>query len=149
MSSAAYDNMEFVGASLEVDKPAEEDDDDVVMSHLRDRQLDSLDANVLNDSLDDHNVDFEDAGYEASHMSNGGSTLRVGSYDAYHAESTRSASSGFGDTSRSRRRKLDTLGRTSGFATISALFPSQMPPVEKLGYGQTIYDEDDVPRTEL
>lgn len=92
-------------------------------------------------------------------MSNGGSTIRVGSGAAANGanrmmiNSTRSSSSGLGSgTSRSRLSKLGGGAIYSKNMTIAALFPSQMPPVEKLNggeVGKTVYDEDDVPRTEL
>ena len=180
MTGVGYDNMQF--------KPSEEEDEIVRnRNNLNSRyhtgldQMDSLDANVLNDSIEDHNAinnteeedeeeeeEDEDVGYAASHFSNGGSTIRVGS--AKMLDSPRSSSSGVG-SGNSRKfphNDLNKGGPTNGLysknMTIAALFPSQMPPIEKLGhhphhhhpvkggsagFGNTTYDEDDIPRTEL
>ena len=68
--------------------------------------------------------------------------------------------------SRSRSRSSASSGLGSGSSRkhfMSGLYPSQMPPVERLGmesansfnakkskpYGFTTYDEDNIPRTEL
>ena len=120
-------------------------------------QLDSLDANVLNEenSLDDDNHnsnptagsdiledddDDDDVGYAASHFSNGGSTIRVGSSATGKMGSPRSSSSGMGSGSGSRSRYRHLKGGgggrgpenlyTKNTSTISSLFPSQMPTVQ-------------------
>ena len=68
--------------------------------------------------------------------------------------------------SRSRSRSSGSSGLGSGSSRkhfMSGLYPSQMPPVERLGmesansfnakkskvYGFTTYDDDNIPRTEL
>ena len=120
----------------------------VVRRENRGESLDSLDANVLNDT-------YISAGAEFEERSNGGSTIRMSATTANGGKisSTRSSSSGLGSgTARSRLSKIGG-GIYAKNMTISALFPSQMPPVEKLNggseVGKTVYDEDDVPRTEL
>ena len=152
--AAHYSQLRSAAAAA-VSASLDEDDDEA---------LDSLDANVLlNDSLN-HHAGGEDEGVYAmggssrlSHVG-GGSTIRVGSSSAKLMDSTAtrcSSSSGLGSGA---SRRLNDLARggppTNGIysknTTIAALFPSQMPPVEKLnGYGNTTYDEDDIPRTEL
>ena len=180
MSGVGYDNYNYKGADLDEDDDEDEglpnshdNDDDMVerrnnlngvvseggrRNHLE--SLDSLDANVLNDTYISAGVGGGGAGGEFEERSNGGSTIRISSSYANNgggggkmANSTRSSSSGLGSgTARSRLSKMGGGGGGiySKNMTISALFPSQMPPVEKLNsVGKTVYDEDDVPRTEL
>ena len=173
MSGVGYDNYNYKGADLDEDDDEDEglpnshdNDDDMierrnnlngVVSNGSKRNnfesLDSLDANVLNDTYITAGV----GGGEFEERSNGGSTIRISSsHVANNAKTanstTRSASSsGLGSgTARSRLSKIGG-GIYAKNMTISALFPSQMPPVEKLnsGVGKTVYDDDDVPRTEL
>ena len=172
MSAVGYDNYNYKGADLDEDDDDEDEglpnshdnDDDMVerrnnlngvvsngvrRNHLE--SLDSLDANVLNDTYIGASVGG--GGGEFEERSNGGSTIRMSSSHANGgkmANSTRSSSSGLGSgTARSRLSKMGA-GIYSKNMTISALFPSQMPPVEKLNsVGKTVYDDDDVPRTEL
>ena len=175
MSGVGYDNYNYKGADLDENDDEDEglpnshdNDDDIVerRNNLNGvvssggktnnfESLDSLDANVLNDTY------IGVGGGEFEERSNGGSTIRISSSHAISgsgggggkmAHSTRSASSsGLGSgTARSRLSKIGGGGIYSKNMTISALFPSQMPPVEKLNsVGKTVYDEDDVPRTEL
>ena len=173
MSGVGYDNYNYKGADLDEDDDEDEglpnshdNDDDIVerrnnlngvVSNGGKRNnfesLDSLDANVLNDTY----IGVGGGGGEFEERSNGGSTIRISSSHVNSgggktAHSTRSASSsGLGSgTARSRLSKIGGGGIYSKNMTISALFPSQMPPVEKLNsVGKTVYDEDDVPRTEL
>ncbi len=133
MTGVAYDNL-----AASDDDDGDEDDEDVLRqaaasSGAQYEVGDSLDANVLNDY---------------SHHS----TIRVGSkLDG----SAASSSSGLGSGA-SRLNDLSRGGPNGIYSksrSISALFPSQMPPVDKLGcdrhYGSTTYDEENVPRTEL
>ncbi|QQP36224.1 Putative LOC100748423, partial [Caligus rogercresseyi] len=88
----------------------------------------SLDVNVLNSPKGDASVSEEDS---SSASNNNSRTL-------FPQGSSSSSSSTF------RNRNL----------SIAALFPSQMPPLDKLvnplmNVGVTTYDEDDIPRTEL
>ena len=173
MSGVGYDNYNYKGADLDEDDDEDEglpnshdNDDDIVerRNNLNGvvssggkrnnfESLDSLDANVLNDTY----IGVGGGGGEFEERSNGGSTIRISSSHPNSggkmAHSTRSASSsGLGSgTARSRLSKIGGGGGIySKNMTISALFPSQMPPVEKLNsVGKTVYDEDDVPRTEL
>ena len=177
MSGVGYDNYNYKGADLDEDDDEDEglpnshdNDDDMVerrnnlngvvseggrRNHLE--SLDSLDANVLNDTYISAGVGGGGAGGEFEERSNGGSTIRMSSSHAKMPNSMRSSSSGLGSgTARSRLSKMGGGGGGGGGGiysknmTISALFPSQMPPVEKLNsVGKTVYDEDDVPRTEL
>ena len=176
MSGVGYDNYNYKGADLDEDDDEDEglpnshdNDDDMVerrnnlngvvseggrRNHLE--SLDSLDANVLNDTYISAGVGGGGAGGEFEERSNGGSTIRMSATTANGGKmlsSTRSSSSGLGSgTARSRLSKIGG-GIYAKNMTISALFPSQMPPVEKLNgggeVGKTVYDEDDVPRTEL
>ena len=182
MTGVGYDNFdyskEYDADGLPMRRGGHPDDDEEIVERRnnlngvgrRSRELlhpaDSLDANVLNDH-DDFDED-DDVGYDESHshVSNSGSTVRVGSRGAAGGgsghpsssngraiHSTRSSSSGLGSgTSRSRLSKIGG-GIYSKNMTIAALFPAQMPPVEKLNggteLGKTVYDEDDMPRTEL
>ena len=176
MSGVGYDNYNYKGADLDEDDDEDEglpnshdNDDDIVerRNNLNGvvssggkrnnfESLDSLDANVLNDTYIGVGGG---GGGEFEERSNGGSTIRISSSHANSGgggkmtHSTRSASSsGLGSgTARSRLSKIGGGGGIySKNMTISALFPSQMPPVEKLNsVGKTVYDEDDVPRTEL
>lgn len=177
MSSVGYDNYNYKGADLDEDDDDEDEglpnshdnDDDmverrnnlngVIPNGIRRNNLeslDSLDANVLNDTYIGANVGgVGGGGGEFEERSNGGSTIRMSSSHAKMPNSMRSSSSGLGSgTARSRLSKMGGGGGGGGIysknMTISALFPSQMPPVEKLNsVGKTVYDEDDVPRTEL
>ena len=164
MTGVGYDNMQFKATEEEEEIVRSRNDLNSRFQGQMEHQLDSLDANVLNDSIEDHNMmpthqeedEDMDIGYAASHFSNGGSTIRVGSANKL-IESPRSSSSGLG-SGNSRKFDLSKGGPINGLysknMTIAALFPSQMPPVEKLastnpGFGNTVYDDDDVPRTEL
>ena len=163
LSGVGYDNLEF----------STKDEEDARMIRSRNNlnqlhaNLDSLDANVLNESIEDHNLrederttatnvedDDDDIGYAASHFSNGGSTLRVGSFGKLESPLSGSSGLGSGNSRKFAHNDLNKGGPNGSIysknMTISALFPSQMPPIEKLGsYGNTTYDEDDIPRTEL
>ena len=127
------------------------------------QMTDSLDANVLNYSVcaGDDGIIMEGQRHKeeeaASHFSNGGSTIRVASSSKV-IDSPRCGSLGVGSEN-SRKLTQNDLNRGGPKnemypknIAISTLFPSQMPPIEKLGhseFGNTMYDENDIPRTEL
>lgn len=169
-AGVAYDNMTF--------EEDEDDLDDNVIERLqRDNNLDSLDANVLNQMhvmVKGNTLNSEeDIGYAASNFSVGdGSTIRVGSSMTKMLMSESSPPS----RSQPRSRSSESSGLGSGSSRkhfMGGLFPTQMPPVERLGmesansfmirssnnssatkskkkaYGYTTYDDDNIPRTEL
>ncbi|TRY71883.1 hypothetical protein TCAL_08438 [Tigriopus californicus] len=163
MTGVGYENYEY---------PKDADDAAMVQkrNNLNRIHLDSLDANVLNESLDSNAImtssknrsreadpDDDDVGYAASHFSNGGSTIRVGSFGKLESPLSASSGRGSGNSRRFSHNDLNKGGPGGGIysknMSIASLFPSQMPPIEKLqpaeGYGNTTYDEDDIPRTEL
>eukprot|EP00095_Tigriopus_kingsejongensis_P008988 snap_masked-scaffold783_size97670-processed-gene-0.6 protein:Tk08988 transcript:snap_masked-scaffold783_size97670-processed-gene-0.6-mRNA-1 annotation:"PREDICTED: uncharacterized protein LOC100879829" len=161
MTGVGYENYEY---------PKDADDAAMLQTqnNLNQVHLDSLDANVLNDSLDSTHrrngrvhpstadLDEEDVGYAPSHFSNGGSTIRVGSFGKMGSPHSASSGRGSGASRKFSHNDLGKGGPNGGIysknMSIASLFPSQMPPIEKLhpaeGYGNTTYDEDDIPRTE-
>jgi len=135
MTGAAYDNLGMSGE----DRYRKQDDVD------DDYPPDSLDANVLLTSGVGHHGDSGDDGYDEAYAGCAASTVRVASAGANGRVSGCSSSSGLGSGASRGQPRFTTAG-----GSISALFPPTMPPVDKLGvYGHTVYDEDDVPRTEL
>ena len=152
MTNMAYDNMTF---------QHEENDDDLDNNYLQSdnnqKNLDSLDANVLN--MQSHP---SDDGYA-------GSTLRMGSSmnrRLMHEHHNHNSSPQRIRSHSQSRSASGSSGLGSGNSRkFTGLYPSQMPPVEKLGmamttppqgfsnrkkfYGFTVYDDDNIPRTEL
>ena len=133
--------------------------------------FDSLDANVLNDSYEEPDINNEDTDnevvdhedvddipdylkgdvmYSRSHHSGGGSTLLMSSKD--NSPDRESDSSGRGSGSRmGSAHEHDRYGAIN--RNLSTLFPAGMPPVEKLNNplasSRLTMDDISVPRTEL
>uniref|UniRef100_A0A0K2V387 Putative LOC100748423 [Bombus impatiens] n=1 Tax=Lepeophtheirus salmonis TaxID=72036 RepID=A0A0K2V387_LEPSM len=127
-------------ASMGYDNYTYEDEEEC---NKQQRQENSLDANVLNEEFESSTLRMAQKTV-SPHYSETSSGLGSGSSGRLKNTLFGIASSGSTTSSTFRNRNL----------SIAALFPSQMPPVEKLNnplvnFGVTTYDDDHIPRTEL